>query len=121
MYTLQPTKLASPPKHNNLGCLLICLLITVAAVASPFLLSPIFPRNQVVVAAYEWNNGKVQLWNAVNGVSGSPTAYREIADGTVCTRLDDAWYKYGDGDTAIYYYKLNCDGKIGYVERDQIR
>lgn len=75
--------------------------------------------NQVTLEAKPWNDGKVYAWHDLN--EGPDTLHIDIADGTRCDRIDNEWYRLGSGVAAIYYYKLNCNGVIGYVERDQTR
>lgn len=74
---------------------------------------------QVTLKAKAWNNGKVHLWHDVRG--DSDTTFVDIADGTSCSKVDDKTHKIGDDGPPIYYYKLNCNGKVGYVEIDQTR
>ncbi len=77
------------------------------------------PSNQVVLKAYAWDNGSVYLWETMD--DGPHVPYTTIPDGIHCTKVDDVSYKLsGSGETAIYYYKLNCNGKVGYVSQNQV-
>lgn len=41
-------------------------------------------------------------------------------DGFRCTKLSDL-LRVGEGPHAMYFYKLNCGGKIGYVNKNWVR
>jgi hypothetical protein len=73
---------------------------------------------QVTLRAESWNNGYVHVWA---NLSESSDAYTDVPESASCIRLDDATYKLGSGSTTIRYYKLACNGVIGYVEVDQVR
>lgn len=73
---------------------------------------------QVMLRAEEWNDGMVHVWA---NLSESSDAYTDVPESASCTRLDDATYKIGSGSTTIRYYKLACNGVVGYVEVDQVR
>lgn len=73
---------------------------------------------QVTLQAKEWNNGMVHVWSSL---IESEATHVDVPESARCARLDDTVYKLGSGSTAIYYYKLACNGVVGYVERDQAR
>jgi hypothetical protein len=75
--------------------------------------------NSLKMVAKPWNNGYVHLWAELT--EGPNEQFKDIAEGTVCTKLDDESHVLGSGDTAIYYFKVNCNGAVGFVEVDQAR
>lgn len=74
--------------------------------------------SQVHLQAKPWNNGYVHMWAIL---SESDNNYRDVPESASCTRMDDHTYKLGSGSTTLFYYKLACNGVVGYVERDQVR
>lgn len=136
-----PSKSAGK-KAINIGCSALLAVLVLAAVAFSFATSPARnPANQVSPAvetsaavkvlaaqraiaaqvnlrAKSWDDGVVHVWSDLNE---SSSTHIDVAENTACTRLDDHTYKMGSGSTAIYYYKLACNGVVGYVERDQVR
>jgi hypothetical protein len=77
--------------------------------------------NSLKLVAKPWNNGYVHLWAELIEGPGVDAQYKDIPEGTVCTKLDDESHVLGSGDTAIYYFKVNCNGTVGFVEVDQAR
>lgn len=75
--------------------------------------------NQVTLRAAAWGDGMVPVFESMR--DGPDAPYRTVPDGTRCTRLDNEWYKLGSGDTALYFYKVDCRGTFGYVNRDRTR
>jgi hypothetical protein len=75
--------------------------------------------NSLKLVAKPWNHGYVHLWADLT--EGPNEQYKDIAEGTVCTKLDDESHVLGSGDTAIYYFKVNCNASVGFVEVDQAR
>lgn len=77
--------------------------------------------NSLKLVAKPWNNGYVHLWNVIIDSPAMNDQYKDIPEGTVCTKLDNESHALGSGDLAIYYFKVNCNGAIGFVEVDQAR
>lgn len=75
------------------------------------------PSNGVLLRAKPWNDGQVHLWSQV---AEGDVPYVDIPENTICDRLDDKTHKLGDGTTAIYFYKVNCQGHVGYVAVEQV-
>lgn len=75
--------------------------------------------NTVELVAKPWNHGKVHLWHDLT--DGPDASYTDIAEGTKCTQLGAAKVAFGTGSDKLYYYKLHCNGKVGYVAVDQVR
>lgn len=73
---------------------------------------------QVTLKAKSWNNGHVHLWTNLNESNAS---HVDMPENTSCQRLDDHIYKAGSGSATLRYYKLSCNGVVGYVETDQVR
>lgn len=73
---------------------------------------------QVGLQAKPWNDGKVHMWAVL---SESNDDYTDVPENATCARADDVTYTLGSGSTTLYYYKLACNGVVGYVERDQVR
>lgn len=73
---------------------------------------------QVRLSAKPWNDGKVHMWAVL---SESNNEYTDVPENASCARADDVTYTLGSGSTTLYYYKLSCNGVVGYVERDQVR
>lgn len=151
MYTLIPDKESiapvSPPKSTgktaiNIGCSALLVVMVLGALAISFAASPARnPANhvspavetsaatkvlaaqraiagQVSLRAKPWNEGMVHVWAVL---SESNDAHTDVPESASCTRMDDHTYELGSGSTTIYYYKLSCNGVVGYVERDQVR
>lgn len=140
MYTLAPAQVASR-KRNYFGYVVFALLLALGIAAISYATSP--ARNpvnhvspavetsaavkvlaaqraiaaQVNLRAKEWNNGYVHLWTDINEASA---AHIDVPESASCIRMDDHTYKVGSGSTALFYYKLICNGVVGYVERDQV-
>lgn len=76
--------------------------------------------DSVHLAAKSWNEGKVHMWHGLGGY-GSDSTFTDVSESASCRRLDNKTYQIQDGGPPIYYYKLACNGSVGYVEVDQIR
>lgn len=96
----------------------VIVLIFAVTFVDPSTSGPASAVDGVHVHAYSWNNGKVNLWHEL--IDGPDVQFSQIPDGAYCTKLDENLYKLGSGETAIYYYKLLCGGKVGYVAHDQV-
>lgn len=99
---------------NLLLTLLFALFVFVALVA--YQASPL--ARQVTLRAQSWNNGVVHLWQ---NIIESEATYTDLPDGTRCRRLDSQMHPLVGSPPLIYYYRVNCNGSIGYVEVDQVR
>lgn len=97
---------------------LFFVLAVLYGIASPPVTLSTPPREQVTLKAHSWNNGSVHVWSNLN--EDATTMHVDVPDGAECKRLDNEWYK-SRYAPAIYYYRVNCNGVIGYVERDQVR
>src|SRR3982751_2850592 len=75
--------------------------------------------NSLKLVAKPWNDGYVHLWSVIIDGPEMNDQYKDIHEGTVCTKLDDESHVLGSGSTAIYYFKVNCNGAVGFVEVDQ--
>jgi hypothetical protein len=60
------------------------------------------------------------MWLTLREDLGQETPYATVDDKARCLKVDANLYKIGEGDTALYYYKLNCGGTVGFVETDQV-
>lgn len=118
MYTLQPVVQPKKLQKRTSWWIvpLVFVIASVFAVALRISWSPA-ENNQVALVAKEWNNGKVHVWKSLQEGSDQ---FVDVPASTICTRLDDNLYKLGSGDTTLYYYKLSCNGTVGYVETDQV-
>lgn len=74
----------------------------------------------VYLQAKPHNNGVVHIWEDL-GKDGLNAPYKDFPDGTACQRVDRKIYKLEGGIATISYYKVNCEGVIGYVEVEQVR
>lgn len=142
------TATAPPPKSAgkraiNIGCSALLVVMLLGIVAFSYATSPARnPANhvspavetsaaqkvlvaqqsiasQVRLTAKEWNDGKVHMWQDLRG--DSETTFIDVPESASCARMDDKTYNILDGGPPIHYYRLTCNGVIGYVEIDQIR
>lgn len=74
---------------------------------------------QVRLRAKPWNDGKVHMWQDLR--DDSSTTFIDVPENASCARVDNKKYNILDGGPPIYYYKLSCNGVVGYVEIDQVR
>lgn len=72
--------------------------------------------NWVTLKAKPWNNGMVHVWVFV---AEGDVPRKDLPAGTRC-RKDSGVHLLGSGATAISFYKVNCNGVIGFVEVDQV-
>lgn len=98
-------------RNGAIAVAVIALMLVVVSISPP--------DSDVHVRAESWNNGQVYLWHEIK--EGPDVSYSVLPDGSSCTRVDDNLYKLGSGQTAIYFEKLSCGGKVGYVYSDQVR
>ncbi len=63
-------------------------------------------------------NRVVQMFEDLS--DGPNVKITTYGDGVRCIKLSDL-IRYGDGYTAMYFYKLDCKGNIGYVNADWVR
>lgn len=63
-------------------------------------------------------NRVVQMFDQLN--DSPDVKVTTFADGLKCTKESDL-LRYGNGDTAMFFYKLKCNGKVGYVNADWVR
>lgn len=94
----------------------LATLVYVSQVTAPAAY-PNYSR-QNTLQAKEWNNGKVHIWHTLDETT---TTFTDVADGTRCTKLDDKTHRLIGPPPPIFYYHVNCNGVIGYVEVDQLR
>lgn len=62
-------------------------------------------------------NGTVQMLSELR--DDPDVRVTTFGDGMGCTKVSDL-LRYGNGDTAMFFYRLNCGGTIGYVNADWI-
>lgn len=63
-------------------------------------------------------NTNVQMFDELR--DGLDVKVTTFPDGMKCTKASDL-LRYGYGDTAMFFYKLNCGGTLGYVNADWTR
>lgn len=73
---------------------------------------------QVALQAKEWNNGYVHVWSSL---IESEATHIDVPESARCARLDDKTHRLIGPPPPIYYYRVACNGVVGYVERDQVR
>lgn len=93
-----------------------CVLLVIVSVAG----SPSSP-NTVILKAKPWNNGYVYVWADIVEVPGVEAQATKVRDRARCKRVDDEIHELIGAPPPIYYYHVNCNGVIGYVEIDQAR
>lgn len=77
--------------------------------------------NEVILESKPWNNGYVHVWKTIIEERGVEALYTDIRDGARCQKLDNEEHPLvGDGPP-IYYYHVDCNGVVGYVEVEQVR
>jgi hypothetical protein len=75
-------------------------------------------QNLVTLHAIERNHGLIQFWSSTE--SGPSARYVTIPEDTSCKKVDDQQYSLVIGDQTLVYYKLICNGLVGYVDSAQI-
>lgn len=95
--------------------IVIALSIALLYIAYRFAYSP--PLS-VTLDAKSWNEGKVHIWNSLHESSAT---FIDLPDGTLCEQVDGKTHRLIGPPPPIYYYHVDCDGVIGYVEVDQVR
>lgn len=97
------------------------LALSVVLFVTATMVSDVFgpPVNQVTLEAASWDHGKVSLWITLD--DGPDTPYIELPNGMTCTRLNATTYKLTSGDPSPYFYRVKCDDRYGYVNRNQVR
>lgn len=101
------------------GCLLL-ILFCLAAVnvwVNPGTVSVNPSRSDVTLRAAS-GNSQVQMFDVLkDGPNLNVTTFR---DGYQCSKIGDL-IRFGEGNTAMFFYKLECGGRIGYVNADWVR
>jgi hypothetical protein len=98
----------------------LCVLVVLAFVAQATI-PTLLRTNTVTLKAKPWNNGYVHVWHTIVEAPGVPTPFTDVRDGTRCTRLDQQTHRLIGPPPPIYYYHVDCNGVVGYVEVDQVR
>ncbi len=75
-------------------------------------------KGDVVALSAAPGNVIVQMFDALR--DGPDTLVTEFPSRLRCTRVDDKTYKFGSGDTIMFFDKLNCNGTIGFVNEKWI-
>jgi hypothetical protein len=101
--------------------LIVLIVVVKNAMPAPSLRDGASIANSLKLVAKPWNDGYVHVWADLTEGPDVDAQYKDIHEGTVCTKLDNESHVLGSGDTAIYYFKVNCSGTIGFVEVDQAR
>lgn len=110
-------------KLTNIGCTtvlaIMVIVLAVAAVQSwsnaPAPSRPTAARaskNNVILRAAP-GNSMVQMFKSLE--EGGPGGVITLPDGFGCYKLSEriAWDE--DGGPPMYFYKLNCNGRVGFV------
>jgi hypothetical protein len=75
------------------------------------------PNKQVRLRAIA-GNSTVQMFDRLS--DDPDVKVTTFPNGRGCTKVSDL-LKYGNGPTTMYFYKLNCNGTVGYVNADWVR
>lgn len=110
---MEESQTAKDARQKKIGCWM--LLITFAILP---LIAINFGHDTMTLKAKPWNEGKVHIWN--NLKEDASTFPTDLSENTACKRLDNHVYELPP-DPPIRYYKVDCNGVIGYVETDQVR
>lgn len=91
--------------------LAIALMFVVKEYAAP-------PARDVVTLYAAPGNSTVQMFNTLHDAPNA--SVNTLRDGLRCTRVSEL-LRYGNGDSAMFFYRLNCGGRTGYVNADWVR
>lgn len=116
MYTVQST---APPRRYTWQILTGVLIVIALGIGANVALDAMGLTRQVVLYAEAGNT--VTIWDSLQDTVGVQTPSAQLPDGTLCRKINANQYKSGNGNSAIYYYWLNCNGRQGYVEIDHVR
>lgn len=103
-------------KFRFLNCLTWIPIVLIFLCGAIFLGQAMLRGNNVTLRAAPGNT-KVQMFDTLIEGQDKVTTFR---DGFRCTKLSD-WHRIGEGPHAMYFYKLDCGGKIGYVNANWVR
>lgn len=115
MYELPPAP--QPKKFRFLTCLTWTPIILIAVFGAIVLAQGAISGSDVTLHAAP-GNSKVQMFATLkDGLDAKVYTFR---DGFRCEKISDL-IRVGEGETAMFFYKLDCAGQTGYVNADWVR
>lgn len=79
--------------------------------------APRVSKNNVILRALQ-GNSSVQMFNSLE--EGGPGGVITFPDGFGCYKLSGRITWDEDGGPPMYFYKLNCNGRTGYVNAEWV-
>jgi hypothetical protein len=106
-----------PKKRNNAGCMIGALVATVAIVIGSVVIQRFLPPAQVYLSASPYNDS-IDMFPVLG--PSADGRYYNFPDRTRCTMITDLDYYRIDSGPPVAFYKLDCNGKVGYVHADRV-